>query len=159
MTEYNAADLRRQLREIQDEEGRIRVYICSMYGSRGNKETNLELAKMYCMNVIEGGAVPICPHVFLSPVLNDDIPSQRAAGLRIGLSMLEDCDVLLVCSAISEGMKAEIKRAEELGIPVEIMSLSWLYGEDQAPLIEEEIAKEMRELHEQEHNSETHRQD
>ena len=59
-----ARQLRKNLRGIQDDEGMMRIYICSQYGSRGNKETNLELAKMYCMNVIEGGNLPICPHVF-----------------------------------------------------------------------------------------------
>lgn len=152
----DAAELRRRLREVQDDQGMMRIYICSMYGSRGNIETNLELAKMYCMNVIEGGNIPICPHVFLSPVLRDDIPSQRAAGLRIGLAMLEDCDVLLICSGISEGMKEEIKKAWRMGIPVEIMDMTWLHGEDQGMYIEEEIRKELEELYGKEHHTEAH---
>lgn len=152
----DAAELRKRLRDVQDDEGMKRVYICSMYGSRGDKATNLELAKMYCMNVIEGGNIPICPHVFLSTVLDDGIASQRAAGLRIGLSMLEDCDVLLICSPLSEGMKGEILKAWKMEIPVEIMPMEWLYGEDQGRYVEEEIRTEVEELYGKEHHTEAH---
>ena len=82
-----ATDLRKALRMIQDDVGMMRIYICSQYGSRGNKETNLELAKMFCMCLIEGGYTPICPHVFYHEVLNDEIPSQRATGLELGLHL------------------------------------------------------------------------
>lgn len=152
-----ARQLRKNLRGIQDDEGMMRIYICSQYGSRGNKETNLELAKMYCMNVIEGGNLPICPHVFYSPVLKDEIPSQRAAGLKLGLAMLEDCDVLLVCSNLSEGMKAEIEKAWEMEIPVEIMQMGWLYGEDHAAAVEDEIRKEIEALYGKKYHSKAYR--
>lgn len=95
----NANETRKELRGILMNDGAgKRVYVCSKYGTRGNKETNLELAKMFCMCLIEGGYTPICPHVFYHEVLNDEVPSQRAAGLELGLHLLEDCDVLLVCS-------------------------------------------------------------
>ena len=64
-----------KLRELEKEESMERVYICSQYGSRGDKATNLELAKFFCMTVIEEGKIPICPHLFYGQVLNDDVKS------------------------------------------------------------------------------------
>ena len=54
---YNmsAHEAEEQLRELEKEESMERVYVCSQYGSRGEKATNLELAKFFCMMVIEGG--------------------------------------------------------------------------------------------------------
>ena len=101
-----------------------KIYVCSQYGTRGNKETNLELAKAFCMAVIEEGNIPICPHLFYSQVLNDDVESQREEGLRIGLELLKDCDELRIYSGISEGMREEIKLAVKLGIPVAIGAIS-----------------------------------
>ena len=135
-----------------------KVYVCSQYGTRGNKETNLEFAKLFCMAVIEEGKIPICPHLFLAAVLNDDVESQRAAGLKIGLELLEDCDELRIYSRISEGMKAEILKAEELGIPVTIGNQACIYSEDKAAEIANEIWKDWEELQDgKEHHTEENR--
>lgn len=153
-----ANEAREELREILMNDGAgKRVYVCSKYGTRGNKETNFELAKMFCMCLIEGGYTPICPHVFYHEVLDDEIPSQRTAGLELGLRLLEDCDVLLVCSVLSEGMKAEIKRAWELKIPVEIMDMNVIYGEEQAAAVQEGIRGELEALYGKEHHTEAYR--
>ena len=114
-----------KLRELEKEESMERVYICSQYGSRGDKATNLELAKFFCMTVIEEGKIPICPHLFYAQVLNDDVKSQRAAGMRMGLELL---------------------KAKEWGIPITIANMAVIYSEDQAAYAEEEIAKELREV-------------
>lgn len=135
-----------------------KVYVCSQYGTRGNKETNLEFAKLFCMAVIEEEKIPICPHLFLAAVLNDDVESQRAAGLKIGLELLEDCDELRIYSQISEGMKAEILKAEELGIPVTIGNMAYIYSEDKAAAIVQEIWEELEVLQNgKEHHSEENR--
>ena len=132
-----------------------KVYVCSQYGTRGNKETNLEFAKLFCMAVIEEGKIPICPHVFYAGVLNDEVEQQRAAGLKIGLELLEDCQELRIYSRVSEGMKAEILRAEELGIPVTIGNMGYIYTEDAAAAIVQEIWDELEELlNGKEHHSE-----
>ena len=126
--------------------------------TRGNKETNLEFAKLFCMAVIEEEKIPICPHLFLAAVLNDDVESQRAAGLKIGLELLEDCDELRIYSQISEGMKAEILKAEELGIPVTIGNMAYIYSEDKAAAIVQEIWEELEVLQNgKEHHSEENR--
>lgn len=135
-----------KLRELQKEESMEKVYVCSQYGSRGDKATNLELAKFFCMLVIEEGKIPICPHLFYSQVLNDDVKSQRAAGMRIGLDLLKDCMELRIFTNISEGMKGEILKASEWGIPITIANMAVIYSEDQALYEEQEIVKELREV-------------
>ena len=133
-----------------------KVYVCSQYGTRGNKETNLEFAKLFCMAVIEEGKIPICPHLFYAQVLNDDVPEQRAAGMEIGLHLLEDCDVLLVCSPLSQGMIAEICKAWDWGIPVEVMDLKWLH-QDRAEEEEERIRAELRDIYGQVYHTKIYR--
>lgn len=135
-----------KLRELEREESMERVYICSQYGSRGDKATNLELAKFFCMTVIEEGKIPICPHLFYAQVLNDNVKSQRAAGIRIGLELLKDCGELRIFTNISEGMKGELLKAKEWGIPITIANMAVIYSEDQAAYAEEEIVKELREV-------------
>lgn len=135
-----------KLRELQKEESMEKVYVCSQYGSRGDKATNLEFAKFFCMLVIEEGKIPICPHLFYSQVLNDDVKAQRAAGMRIGLDLLKDCMELRIFSPISEGMRGEILKAREWGIPITIADMAVIYSEDQAAYEEQEIEKELREV-------------
>lgn len=147
-----------KLRKLEKEEGMEKVYICSQYGTRGNREVNLEFAKLFCMVVIEEGKIPICPHLFYGGVLNDDVKSQRAAGMRMGMELLKDCGELRVFSQLSEGMKEEIKAAEAAGIPVRIGNMAYIYSEDQAKSIEKEILQELEELMDgQEHHTETYR--
>lgn len=149
------AEERRRLKALEREKGMERVYVCSQYAARGDKATNLELAKMFCMAVIEEGKIPICPHLFYGGVLNDDVKSQRAAGLRIGLELLEECDELRIFSPLSMGMKAEVLKADELGIPIVCADMSVLYSKDQAPRMEHEITQQFQEvLCGKEHNSE-----
>lgn len=131
-----------------------KVYVCSQYGTRGNRETNLEFAKLFCGAVIEEGKIPICPHLFYSQVLNDEVESQRAAGLRIGLELLEDCSELRIFSRLSNGMKGEILKAEELGIPVTIGNMAYIYSDDQAAVIVQEIWQDLEELYGKEHHTE-----
>ncbi len=108
------------------------------------------------MIVIEEGKIPICPHLFFSGVLNDDVKSQRAAGMRIGLEFLKDCSELRICSRLSEGMKGEILKAEEWGIPVRVQDMAIIYSEDQAAAVEQEIIDDLEELHGKEHHTEIH---
>lgn len=131
-----------------------KVYVCSQYGTRGNRETNLEFAKLFCGAVIEEGKIPICPHLFYSQVLNDEVESQRVAGLRIGLELLEDCSELRIFSRLSDGMKGEILKAEELGIPVTIGNMAYIYSDDQAAVIVQEIWQDLEELYGKEHHTE-----
>ena len=103
------------------------IYVCSP--CRGNppykkKKTSFNIWKAgnYCWDIIDAGHIPIAPHYFYSDFLKDKIPEQRAKALEIGLRLLLMCDEVWVFGEIiSEGMKDEIARAEELGIPIKYM--------------------------------------
>ncbi|MER2144092.1 MAG: DUF4406 domain-containing protein, partial [Eubacteriales bacterium] len=77
------------------------------------------IAKGACRLATALGFVPYCPHLYFPRFLLDSSPDERETGIRMGLTWLEQCDHLWVIGRrISEGMKREITRAEELGIPV-----------------------------------------
>ncbi len=95
-----------------------KIYVCSAYASLGDRAKNLEKAKEYCLEIINNGNIPIAPHVFYTQMLNDDDPKQRAAGLRLGMELLMQCDVVEVYGCISDGMRNEIIQAVHAGIPV-----------------------------------------
>ena len=116
-----------------------RVYICSPF--RGDPQKNAELARTYCrvISTLYPHTIPIAPHIYLTQFLDDDDPKQREAGLAMGRAILATCQVVLVFGQIvSEGMRAELKEAARLGIPVyngagatygEIVELSAEYWE------------------------------
>ena len=95
---------------------KTKAYICSPY--RGNVQRNKVYARRLVRWAIVDGYAPICPHLYLTEVLNDNEPEERVAGLNIGLELLSVCDVVIVGSryGISEGMAAEIEQAERLGL-------------------------------------------
>lgn len=130
----------------REEPPKRKVYVCSQYGSRGDRSTNLELAKAFTQAVIDEGSVPICPHLFLHDVLDDEIPSQRAAGMMIGLEMMRDCDEVRIFTRISKGMVNEILLADEMHIPVNIANLRCVAMPGGAERTEKEIAADLEEL-------------
>lgn len=95
-----------------------KVYICSP--CRGDYEKNIQKAQGYCREAVHMGVIPIAPHVYLTQFLDDTIPEERTTGLNIGLELLKDCDEVWVYGIQnqSEGMKAEIELAGQLGIHV-----------------------------------------
>lgn len=98
------------------------VYICSPY--RGDTARNIAYARELVNHVVQRGASPICPHLYLPQILDDDKPEEREQALRVGLEILKGCDVLLVGDryGISEGMQGEIDKARELGMLVRYYS-------------------------------------
>lgn len=94
-----------------------RVYVISPLA--GDIEKNLAAAIGYCKFVISKGYMPIASHVFYPPMLNDDIPKERALGTSFGLSLLADCDeAWCFGERVSSGMAAELEEAKRLGIPI-----------------------------------------
>lgn len=94
------------------------AYVCSPY--RGNiikRIRNVRYARKLTKQAIAEGYIPITPHLFLTQVLNDRKPIERAKGLALGESILKTCEVILVGEkyGISEGMKSEISMAEKYG--------------------------------------------
>jgi len=98
------------------------VYICSPLSAptRAGIEANMEKAAHYAALVSkEFGCRAIAPHSFLPAYLDDHIPQEREIALEFGLSVLKIAKSIVVCGDhISSGMKGEIKKAEEWGIPV-----------------------------------------
>lgn len=97
-----------------------KAYICSPYnastssGVKKRKEYARELVKW----AIEHGYTPICPHLYITEVLNDKDIQERELGRQIGLDLLSVCSVIVIGAkyGISEGMLAEIKEAKRLGL-------------------------------------------
>lgn len=92
-----------------------RAYICSPY--RGDVKRNKYYARQLCKWAILRGFTPICPHLYITEVLDDNDPTERETGRLHALELLGVCDVVIVgvSFGISEGMAAEIKHAELLG--------------------------------------------
>ena len=95
-----------------------KVYICSPYASQGIREENVKKAKRYCKAAIDRGCLPIAPHVFYTQILSDDIEEERAAGLRLGLELLKECDEIWVFGSVTGGMVNEVQLAKDLGVQV-----------------------------------------
>ncbi|QKN24057.1 MULTISPECIES: DUF4406 domain-containing protein [Caproicibacterium] len=97
------------------------VYICSPYA--GSIEENVRFAKAACRYAMKQGCAPIAPHLLYPQFLNDAVPMEREAGIRMGLRVLASCEELWVCgNHTSEGMEKEIAEAKRLGIPVRRIS-------------------------------------
>lgn len=94
-----------------------RVYICSPYS--GNTQSNTTKARLYCRLAYDQGFVPIAPHLYYPQFLDDNIKAERAEGLRLALESLTQAKELWVFGLkISKGMENEIRRAEELKMPI-----------------------------------------
>ena len=93
------------------------IYICSPL--RGDYEANTAAAIRYCREVALEGDFPVAPHIYCPRFLDDAKPEERERGMAIGVELLELCsEVRVYGDRISEGMQAEIRRAETLGITV-----------------------------------------
>ena len=103
------------------------VYICSPYA--GDIEKNVKFAKATCQYAMRQNCTPVAVHLLYPQLLDDSDPIQRAAGIRMGLRVLETADVLWCCgNLISSGMNMEIAAAKRLGIPVREITESEIQG-------------------------------
>lgn len=93
------------------------VYIASPYA--GDIQSNVEFAKAACRFAVLQGDTPLAAHLLYPQILDDRIPQERSAGIRMGLRILKACDELWVCGDfVSHGMQAEMTAAKEWGIPI-----------------------------------------
>ena len=93
------------------------VYVCSPL--RGDVERNIHKAIGYCKYIYSQGGIPLAPHVIFTTFLDDNDPTDRAAGMKMGLELLAVCDELWAFGdTVSEGMAGEIAAAEKLGLRV-----------------------------------------
>ena len=94
------------------------IFVCSPLA--GDIEANQAKARKYCRFVMEQGNVPFAPHLLFPQFSDDNNPSERKAGIDMGLFVLEFCSELWCFGPdISPGMKIEIEKAgKTLGIPI-----------------------------------------
>lgn len=91
------------------------AYVCSPF--RGDIEENTRRAREYCRRTYEAGYLPLAPHLLFPQFLSDRDPAERQAGIEMGLALLAQCRLLVVCGeAITSGMEQEIGEARRLGI-------------------------------------------
>lgn len=91
------------------------VYIASPYA--GDVERNVAFAKDACRYAAAQGCTPVAVHLLYPQFLDDGVPQEREAGLRMGRRVLAACDEFWLCGErLSAGMRAEKAEAERLGI-------------------------------------------
>ena len=84
------------------------VYICSKY--RGDVETNVYNAQLYCRYAVEQGYIPIAPHLLLPQFMDEE--TERDLALFMGRVLMSKCsEVWVFGDERSEGMNAEIAYA------------------------------------------------
>lgn len=104
------------------------VYICSPYA--GDIENNVRFAKTACRYAMRRGCAPVAVHLLYPQIMNDAVPSERKAGIRMGLRVLVSCEELWVCGdTISHGMSCEITKAGRLGITIRYLSAEQIQSE------------------------------
>ena len=80
---------------------------------------NIECATSVCREAMKKGYVPYAPHLYFPQFLSEDDKDEREMGIILGLTWLSYCDEIWVVGLrISSGMKEEIKKAREWGIPL-----------------------------------------
>jgi hypothetical protein len=96
------------------------VFIASPFA--GDVEANITYARAATLDSLRRGEAPYAPHLLYPQVLDgDDVPEDRRAGMRAGVSVLARCDLFAVYEdlGISSGMRSEITYATEHGIRIE----------------------------------------
>lgn len=98
----------------KDKQENKKVFICSPY--RGDVKHNLEMVKKYCRKAVMENCIPFAPHLYFTEFLDDNIESERSAGINAGLEILKMCDEVWVFAddkKLTEGMQEEVKFAHE----------------------------------------------
>lgn len=92
---------------------------------KGNVEQNVKYARRAIKDCLERGESPLASHLLYTQVLNDNMQMDRRLGIEAGLSWLKVSDAQVVYQdyGISDGMRAAVEIAINLGIPVEYRSI------------------------------------
>lgn len=102
------------------------VYVVSPFRAarEDQRRHHVRIATAICKRVIAAGHVPYAPHLLFPQFLCDNVPEERAIGIRCGLAMLERCDeVWHLEPPFSTGMEAELREATRLGLPLHEVTL------------------------------------
>ena len=93
------------------------VYICSPLA--GNIDGNMEKARHYCKFAVRSGTIPLAPHLLFPQFMDDTDSDERALAMFMNMVLLGKCDQLWVFGkTVSEGMAAEIGKAEKRGMVI-----------------------------------------
>lgn len=91
------------------------VYVASPFA--GDEAGNAENAIRYCRFAVDSGAIPLAPHLFLPRFMSE--ATERDDAMFMNMVFLSKCEELWVFgSRITEGMAAEIAKAEKRRMPV-----------------------------------------
>lgn len=91
------------------------IYVSSPYS--GDTVLNVENAKKYCRYVVDGGNIPIAPHLIF-PQFMDNV-FEYDASLKMCIELLKHVDEVWVFGDyISKGMSIEIVEAKKLDLPM-----------------------------------------
>lgn len=95
------------------------VYICSPFS--GDIFGNIEKARKYSRYAVEVGMIPLAPHLLFPQFMDDE--EERDLALFMDMVLLTKCEQLWVFGpVISEGMKAEIAKAERKQMTIRYFS-------------------------------------
>lgn len=107
---------------ILNPSGRPVAYVCSPYAPRDGETVDQHLlwARALARLAWDDGYWPVAPHLYLTQILTDADPAERAAGLTIGLALVRQAVVLYAYPVDnpSAGMMQELTLAHGLDIPV-----------------------------------------
>lgn len=97
-------------------EGNNLLYVCSPF--RGEVKRNKEYARELTRVALDNGFVPVTVHLYLTEVLNEEIPEEREKGMVAGKKLLGQCKYILIGEKYgrSSGMIGEINLAEKLDL-------------------------------------------
>lgn len=103
-------------------------YIISRYsGTKREIKFNVRVARLIARKVLNEGFIPIVPHIYFTQFLDDRNYYEHKQGTEIALDLLRESDratVVIIDGQISEGMKAEIECANELGMTVQVLNFT-----------------------------------
>ena len=93
------------------------VYICSPLS--GNIAANQRSARRYCRFAVDGGYIPLAPHLYFPQFMDDGSGAERDLALFMDLVLLSKCDQLWVFGdRVSKGMSIEIEKAKRKSQPI-----------------------------------------
>ena len=99
------------------------IYVASPYA--GDVEKNVAYARRVCREIAEHGYAFVAPHLMYPEILDDAVPEERQAVIKMGLTLLQRCDELWAFGpVVSSGMQTEIAEAERLRIPIRRMDMA-----------------------------------
>ena len=100
---------------MQERNNKI-CYICGPSGFDVERDT--DYAKELTRLAVDAGYAPIAPCLYLTQILDERDPDQRETSVSISLSLLNQCQYILIGSkyGLTERMLKEIKAALKLGL-------------------------------------------